>query len=153
MKTKLTPISVRRGVHLSEFNGYKLNEPEQPLVQSVKVKSHADKYKREKIDDSDVKISQFLEENPDKRGRRTGDSYQGKTPAMDWNPTRDFNQNEISAGLAQTSGLNKGGATGTNKKAMGRKGYVHAPSEATAHQPDPFPQKARKNIFLRSKKH
>lgn len=152
MKTKLNPLSVREGVRLSEYQGYKLNQPEQPLVQKVKIRSNNDKYKKEKIDDTDVKASQFMEENPDKRGKRTGDSYQGKTPSMDWNPTRDFRTSEHSAGLAQTSGVNKGGFKGTHEKAMNRKGYVHTPNEATAHNPNPFPQKARKNIMLRSKK-
>ena len=153
MKTKLNPLTVREGVRLSEFQGYKLNKPEQPLTQQVKVRQMTDRYKKEKIDDSDVKASQFMEENPDKRGRRTGEEYQGKAPEMDWNPTRDFQPNQESAGLAQTSGLNKGGFKGTNKKVMNRKGYVHTPSEAKAHAPDPFPQKARKNIILRTKKH
>jgi len=151
MKTKLHPLTVSEGVRLSEFQGYKLNKPEQPLVDVVKVRTHKQKYKKEKIDDSDVKAAEFMEENPDKRGRRTGDSYQGKTPGLTWNPTRDFRPSEHSAGLAQTSGVNRGGIS-SNKKTMASNRYAKTPSEATAHAPNPFPQKARKNIMLRSKK-
>ncbi len=152
MKVKLQPRTILKAVRTSESHGHKANKPEQPLIQKVSVhKPRKDNGKKIKVNDDDVTAAQFLEENPDRRGKRSGKVYRGKTMEVEWNPTKDYARNEDSAGLAMTSGVNRGGFTETAKKSMAKKKYVHTPNEVTSSQPNPFPIKARKNIILRSK--
>ena len=152
MKIKLQPRAIVKAVRSAEFHGHKLNTPEQPTIQKVKVSVRDIHHKKTKVQDDDVTAAQFLEENPDRRGKRSSKEYRGKTMEVEWNPTRDYARNEDSAGLAMTSGVNRGGYTETAKKSMAKKKYVHTPNEVTASQPNPFPIKARKNIILRTNK-